>query len=117
MAWQHFVLNLFVEMSMDIFGCILYMFAECISVYSFVLNQYIFPTLPLIKHNRLSHNQIDGQNFDIPWTIIHPFIWKIMDHTYIIWVYQGEPYDAPIVGEPELYHLDQLGQTGEADLA
>jgi hypothetical protein len=40
-----------------------------------------------------------------------------MDHTYIRWVYHGDPYDDPIAGKENIYHSDKLGQTGEANLA
>ena len=49
-----------------------------------------------------------------------------MDRTYTRWIYHGEPYDDPIVGEADLYHPDQVGQAalddhlgevGEIDLA
>jgi hypothetical protein len=33
-----------------------------------------------------------------------------MGCTYIRWVYHGELYDVPIVGEAYFCHLDQVGQ-------
>ena len=38
-----------------------------------------------------------------------------MGRTYTRWIYHGEPYDDPIVGEADLYHLDQLGQAALDD--
>ena len=36
-------------------------------------------------------------------------------HIYTRWIYHGEPYDDPIVGEADLYHPDQLGQAALDD--
>ena len=33
-----------------------------------------------------------------------------MGRTYTRWIYHGEPYDDPIVGEADLDHPDQVGQ-------